>query len=331
MENKPLISVIVPVYNVEKYVEECLASVINQTYENLEILVIDDGSTDKSYDVCLKIAKTDSRIKLFHVENNGVSSARNLGIKYASGKYLVFLDSDDYIEPECYENLYNNLIKFNAQCSSIGYIKLKENGTFTDHKGSGNNILCLTNMETLDCAQDKNDLWVGYVWNKLFIREILLEKNITFDENLIFCEDSLFCYRYIEQCNRVVRDLKKLYVHRVSSSSITSSIYKDNAKLSKFPKAADKIYLFAKKYDGRLFYENSCNFCIDLYVTFLFYRLSNGYFNKEEIIEYLDKINIILKNLRKPNLDTKKRFFLYCIHFSPKLTYRIISLIQRND
>ena len=95
--NEPLISVIVPVYNVEKYLPQCLDSIKNQTYTNLEIILVDDGSTDSSESICEDYAKSDSRIKLYHKENGGLSDARNYGIERASGQYFTFIDSDDYI------------------------------------------------------------------------------------------------------------------------------------------------------------------------------------------------------------------------------------------
>ena len=106
-----LISIIIPVYNVEKYLEDCLNSVVNQTYKNLEIILIDDGSTDNSGKICDLYAKKDNRIVVIHKENAGVSSARNVGLKIAKGLYIGFVDPDDYIAEDMYEILYQNIIK----------------------------------------------------------------------------------------------------------------------------------------------------------------------------------------------------------------------------
>ena len=104
-----LISVIVPVYNVEEYVEKCVLSIINQTYKNLEIILVDDGSTDNSGKICDEIAIKDNRIKVIHKKNGGLSDARNVGIDIAKGDYLGFVDSDDYIDPDMYSILLNNM------------------------------------------------------------------------------------------------------------------------------------------------------------------------------------------------------------------------------
>ena len=104
---KELISIIVPIYNVSKYLDKCLNSLINQTYKNIEIILINDGSTDNSISICLKYKKKDKRIRLYNKKNGGLSSARNMGIKYSKGNYLFFVDSDDFLDLEIIEYLYN--------------------------------------------------------------------------------------------------------------------------------------------------------------------------------------------------------------------------------
>ena len=106
---KELISIIVPIYNVEKYIHKCIESIINQTYKNLEIILVDDGSPDNCGNICEEYAKNDSRIKVIHKENNGLSSARNAGLEICKGDYIGFVDSDDYIELNMYEVLINAL------------------------------------------------------------------------------------------------------------------------------------------------------------------------------------------------------------------------------
>ena len=129
MENNFLISVIVPVYNIEsEYLERCIRSICNQTYENLDIILVDDGSTDGSGEICDKFAVEDSRIRVFHKENGGSSSARNLGIKEAKGEFLGFIDSDDYIEPDMYELLADAIVKYNAPMAQISRDEIDEHG-----------------------------------------------------------------------------------------------------------------------------------------------------------------------------------------------------------
>lgn len=123
-----LIAVIVPVYNIKEYLERCVRSICNQTYRNLEILLIDDGSTDGSGAICDALAKEDERIRVFHKENGGSSSARNLGIREAKGEYLGFIDSDDYIEPDMYELLADAIIRYRVEMSQISRDEIDEQG-----------------------------------------------------------------------------------------------------------------------------------------------------------------------------------------------------------
>ncbi len=124
----PLLSIIVPVYNILEYLPRCVHSITAQTYTNLEILLVDDGSTDGTGQLCDELAGEDARIRVFHKENGGSSSARNLGIAHATGEYYGFVDSDDYIAPEMYEQLYCGIVEYNAQMAQIGRDEMDEQG-----------------------------------------------------------------------------------------------------------------------------------------------------------------------------------------------------------
>ena len=124
---KDLISVIIPIYNVEKYLNKCIDSIINQTYKNLEIILVDDGSPDNCPQICDEYAKKDNRIKVIHKKNGGVSSARNVGLINSTGNYIGFIDPDDYIEPIMYEKLLKVLKESNTLVSMCGFYKIKDN------------------------------------------------------------------------------------------------------------------------------------------------------------------------------------------------------------
>ncbi len=126
MEDK-LISIIIPVYNVERYLRECIDSIIAQTYKNLEIILVDDGSSDKSGEICDEYSKKDSRIKVIHKKNGGLSDARNVALDITKGDYIGFIDSDDYIEKDMFQILYNLAEEYNAEISSISFYKMLEN------------------------------------------------------------------------------------------------------------------------------------------------------------------------------------------------------------
>ena len=123
-----MISVIIPIYNVEKYLCRCLDSIISQSYKDLEIILVDDGSPDNSPSICDSYARNDNRIKVIHKTNGGLSAARNTGLKYAMGDFISFIDSDDYIEPKMYEILFNLITKFDSDISMCGCNVISENG-----------------------------------------------------------------------------------------------------------------------------------------------------------------------------------------------------------
>lgn len=127
----PLITIIVPIYKVENYLDKCVYSIIQQTYTNLEIILVDDGSPDNCGNICENYRKKDSRIKVIHKENGGLSDARNVGINSATGKYIAFIDSDDYIAINYIEELYKAIKKYNVQIALCSYILISESGEKT--------------------------------------------------------------------------------------------------------------------------------------------------------------------------------------------------------
>ena len=133
---KPVISVVVPVYNAETFLDKCIQSIVNQTYKNIEVILLDDGSTDKSLDVCKNFAKTDKRIKVIHKKNSGAADSRNLGVQKAIGEYVTFVDSDDYIDQNMIAALYDNMKKYAAEVSICNYQVVKAN-SFVHHTAEG--------------------------------------------------------------------------------------------------------------------------------------------------------------------------------------------------
>ena len=128
IKSNPEISIVVPVFNVEKFLKKCIESIISQSFSNFEVLLVNDGSTDGSLDICLQYTKIDDRVKVINKKNGGLSDARNAGIKYATGKYICFIDSDDFIEKEYLQKLYKNIVKYNSDVSMCEYFITDENG-----------------------------------------------------------------------------------------------------------------------------------------------------------------------------------------------------------
>ena len=176
-----MISVIVPVYNVEPYLRKCLDSIVGQTYRELEILVIDDGSTDGSGKICDEYEERDDRIKVFHTENRGLSAARNLGLNNANGDLIGFVDSDDWIEPTMYELLLKRSEETGADVSCCGFY-LHYSDHFTTHPLSSSQIvyegekIVTVAMEGSECRH--------YVWNKIYKKTLF--DNCRFPEGMLF-------------------------------------------------------------------------------------------------------------------------------------------------
>lgn len=215
-----MISIIVPVYNVEDYLRQCVESLLYQTYKDIEILLIDDGSTDSSGNICDCLqAEHPAVIRVFHTTNCGVSSARNLGLKYANGEYVGFVDSDDWAEPEMFEVLLSNLLRHDAQLSICGIIRESDARKLPLLKS---NVEYTLNYPELMYAYLRCESISGYVWNKLFITR--LAKETEFDITLSRCEDIDFCIRYSQNISTATADNSQLYHYRQRRGSTTDDM-----------------------------------------------------------------------------------------------------------
>ena len=211
-----IISIIIPVYNTSSYLSRCLDSVINQSYTNLEIILIDDGSTDSSSEICKKYQKNDKRIKYVRKSNEGAASARNLGIDMASGSYIGFVDSDDVIHPDMYLTLYNNLIKNNAEVSICDVVRFNNEPEFSNT----NNIILYDKVTALKILLEDNKI-CSYSVNKLCKAEII--KNIKYPEKKLQ-EDVGTVYKFIMGASKIVYSDSKLYGYFKRDESITNTI-----------------------------------------------------------------------------------------------------------
>ncbi len=206
------ISVIVPVYEVEPYLRKCLDSVVNQTYQNLEIILVDDGSPDKCPAICDEYAARDERIQVIHKENGGVASARNAGLERVTGDYIGWVDSDDWIETDMFEYLLENAEKFGADITVCGRYEIsKENKKFRGWE----EIKCINRLEGLTLLL-QNDLMQNFLWDKLWRRDLF--QGILFPAGKTF-EDVAIMYRLFERAEKVVclPVAKYNYFHRLGS------------------------------------------------------------------------------------------------------------------
>jgi glycosyltransferase involved in cell wall biosynthesis len=202
-----LISVIVPVYNSEQNLSKCIESLIVQTYEDIQIILVNDGSKDASLEVCRYYKKKDLRINIVNKENGGVGSARNFGIKKAYGTYICFVDADDYVKPDFVENLYGLTKKYQAELAICGFTELKNGEIISETRGD---IQIMTQAEAMENLL-KQTSFRGYVWNKMFAIDIIKKNNVYFDESLAVWEDVLFVFTYIKYIRKIAYNPISMY------------------------------------------------------------------------------------------------------------------------
>lgn len=294
------ISIIVPIYNAEKFLSRCVNSVLNQNYENIEVILVDDGSIDKSGKICDEYAKKDKRIRVIHQKNSGVSAARNTGIDNATGDYIEFLDSDDEILP----NLYNDLIPcienngldilvFNSQ-------RVKDNKIKTSkHTGK----FYIDNKYNALIKEFSND--GGCVWNKIYKRKVV--ENVRFPEGRLF-EDTATGYRFIENADTVGYIDKVYYNYYYNSNSITNTSFNVRNRWD-YVLAREEVFLYCV--DKKL----PCNKANSFLLKALLSCLTAIYANNVSD-EYLEETKLKIRKYRNSNsyvnLGFKYKLFLYC-------------------
>lgn len=289
----PKISVIIPVYNVEKYLRECLDSIVNQTLKDIEIICVDDGSTDKSLEILQEYKRKDDRFVILQQRHSGAGAARNHGIKLAEGKYIQFLDSDDYFEPTLLEELYTRAESFDSDLTVCSSRKVDDNGNITETRSPNFPInIDKVPMEQVFNRQDFKDeifcLLIPVVWNKLIKKSFLEEKHLEFPQLTIY-EDIAFMHSVVACANRIVAFNKELINYRFNRpgslvstrSSHTINAIKSCICLKKFLEERD---LFSEL-------ETAYTKAVINHI-----RAEISYCNDEEYKEFLKEFKALLPN-----------------------------------
>ena len=221
----PLISVIVPIYNAEKSLEKCIRSILSQTYNNFELILIDDGSKDNSLSICKQMADNDARVFVVRQDNAGASAARNRGMELAHGEWIVFVDSDDSVSPDYLKNLSATIKKEYTVLGVCGYSAFY-NGNFS-HK----QVFCGGKYSLGDYNSLINKIYIhkyGFPWGKIYSKNIIDKYSLRFDENVCIAEDLLFMLKYIIQCQtepnaNIVFSEKCDYYYMIHKGSLSTS------------------------------------------------------------------------------------------------------------
>ena len=243
-----LLSVIIPVYNSFKYLDRCLYSVSKQTYSNLEIIIIDDGATDHSSDIIQNFCKKDDRFKHYYTQNQGQSSARNLGLSKAKGSLIAFLDSDDFIDSDMYLTLIKNLEGTNASISICGYYKYLQSENKSIIPKHDNKVTILTPEEAKIMLYTSE--MESYVWNKIYRREVF--DDITFPKNTNH-EEIYIMYKLFSKASKIVYQDTPKYYFVQRESSITADKIKENSVdllnglITRYKSARDEVDLEVRK------------------------------------------------------------------------------------
>lgn len=303
MDN-PLISVIVPIYKVEKYLDRCVESIVNQTYKNLEIILVDDGSPDNCPQMCDDWAKKDNRIKVIHKENGGLSDARNTGLKIAKGEYIAFVDSDDWIEKNYIQFLYKAILDNNADLSAcdIRFVPDGEDVIEANEDYNSSNVY--------DCEEALSQLIKGegfraVAWNKLYRQNIVI--NDFFEVGKLH-EDEFFTYRIFDKCQKLVYIDIPLYNYRQRSGSIMA--VQSIRHLDSLEAGFRRLSFFKEKYP-RLYKSDKITFCIGCIAGYA--NASNGEYDdndkaKKTIKEYRKRIRFSFKEFLEYSL--KERMYV---------------------
>lgn len=219
----PEISVIVPVYKVEKYLKRCVDSILGQTFENIEIILVDDGSPDNCGEMCDQYARQDERVQVIHKENGGLSSARNVGIEQAKGEYIAFIDSDDWLDADMLEILYDAVKKHNAQIAECSFRSVYNDRIEEETSCSGAYIVG-TNIDALEGILDWNH-FKPVAWNKIYHRSTIGDIRYPLGK---LHEDEYTTYKYFYNAEKLVYiDVSKLNYDCSRTDSITTSAFKE--------------------------------------------------------------------------------------------------------
>ena len=244
MINGPLISVVVPIYNVEQYLERCVNSILQQTYQNLEIILVDDGSPDNSGAICDSYSFLDQRIKVIHRRNGGLSDARNVGLDMASGEFIAFVDSDDTIMPEMIEKLFQRIDIDQSDMSFCGYRQVNQDGDILSEVVLPDNVL--TGFDALRVSYENQGVLFTLTWNKLYKRRLF--ENIHFPVGK-YHEDEYTTYLLIDRCSRISVLREPLYLYMQRNNSIMQEMY--SVKRLDGIDASYERYIYYKKKGGQ--------------------------------------------------------------------------------
>lgn len=274
---EPLVSIIVPIYNVEQYIEECIKSIVNQTLTQIEIILVNDGTKDDSINKIKKYIDNDDRIILINKENGGLSSARNKGLEIAKGDYILFIDSDDYIDTDMVQEMYESMSSNDLDIVMCGYKRVENEKVYEVHPPIESNIIFNKEDIIKIVEQGHNTKSIWFVWRNMYRKDILTKNSLTFNEDIKFGEDSVFNMNSFLSSNKIMSIDKCLYNYRLNPNSLTQSKHKPNLEENVMLQYCEKIKIVKD------------------------YNLNKGTTKKINIYFIVHSLNILIDNIYKGN------------------------------
>lgn len=326
-----LISIVVPAYNAEKYIETCINSIRNQSYKNIEIIIVNDGSNDSTLNIITKLKEEDSRITVISTENKGVSHARNTGLQVANGKWVSFVDSDDWLEESFCEKLINKAKELNVDYIGCGYNKITNDNI--QKVNDDEKVLTFTKDEYLIKLLN---VQTSYGLSHMKMIKTELAKKVKFNESLVVAEDALYNIELCEYLNKIVIYNLPLYNFRINTDSVVRR-YDKNYNL-KYANAMEKVSKFIKeKYQNEEVITNLNNFIVYhlmLVCVNYVYNPENECNSRIKLLKDICESNIYkdaVKNSNYNELSITRKITLFTIKYKLYFITALICKIRQNQ
>lgn len=305
-----LVTVVVPIYNVEAYLDECINSILEQSYSNLEIILVDDGSLDSSGEICDFYAAQDNRIRVIHKVNGGLSSARNSGIEIANGDFIAFVDSDDYIHPKMIEGMIDLACLYGVSIVCCDYTSVE----FTDNKS----VVEVLDNRTAICRLFDDSGFKCFAWNKIYRRDLF--KDIRYPQGKLY-EDIQTTYKLFKIVDKIIYTKDKLYYYRIRENSI--SRYKFSERDSDLLEAIHSVMN-----DSNLLRIANEDLKVG-YMGYYLWYIKKGIAAGANITDSYYELNRIVKEnylslFTHKNISLKKRIQLFLVGFCPKIYKQLL-------
>ena len=314
------VSIIVAIYNTGKYLKPCLDSLVNQSFKDIELILIDDESSDGSEKICDEYAAYDNRIKVIHKKNEGISMARNTGKLHAISKYIVFIDGDDYVEKDMIKDLYENIIKYDADIVECGVSWIYDDKIINE---TTEEIVVCDNIQALDYMLE-NKKFMAVPWNKIYIKSLF--DDIEYPRGCIH-EDLGTTYKLLYKAKKLVC-IPEIRYNYIQIGSSISHLKFDKRHLDAII-FLEEIYLFIEKLNNKIL-EQKAYRNLMLSLIYWYTRAKEDGVNDKEILEpIMDMFNRYYKDLKNKNLSIKHKAKIKAFKISPKIVLKVKLIMKK--